>query len=110
VKSVDAQKRILLRRFVSRSEDVSESSTSSTLTYLVNSNSTDKPASGRPQFPAEVLSKIQVLASVPDYVDVESDHFPIIVRIRTKDLEATECRKIQVTSITTDVIQREKCR
>jgi hypothetical protein len=109
VKSVDTQKHILLRRFVSHSEDTSDPS-SSTLTYVVNSPVTDKPASGKPQFPAEVLSKIQVLASVPDYVDVEGDHLPIAVRMRTKDLEAVECRKIKVTSITTDVIQREKCR
>ena len=110
VKSTNAQKGIVLRRFVSRSEDVSESSTSSTLTYLVNSRSTSQPVSDKPKFPAEVLSKIQVLATVPDYVDVEADHFPLVVRVRTKDLEAAECRKIQLTSMTTDVIQREKCR
>ena len=110
VKSVDAQKRIVLRRFMSRSDDVSESSASSALTYLVNSHSADKPASSKPRIPTEVLSKIQVLASVPDYVDIEGDHFPVVVRIRTKDLEAAECRRIQVTSITTDVIQREICR
>ena len=109
-KFVDTQKHILLRRFVSPSEDAYESSTSSTLTYLVNSPATDKSATSALRFPAEVLSKIQVLASVPDYVDMKSDHLPVVVRMRTKDLEAAECRKIQVTSIATDVIQREKCR
>jgi hypothetical protein len=110
VKSVDAQKRITLRRFVSRTEDASGLSRSSTLTYLVNSPTADKPISGGPQFPAEVLSKIQVLASVPDFVDVESDCFPVIVRMRTKDLEAVECQKIQLTSIATDITQLENNR
>lgn len=111
VKCVDAQKHIVLRRFVSRSEDNPESeSSSSVLTYMINPAVTAKPASVKLQFPPEVFSKIQVLASVPDYVDVESDHFPVIVRMRTKDLPAADCRKIQVTSIATNLIQREKCR
>jgi hypothetical protein len=110
VKSVDAQKPIILRRLVSRSEDASGSSRSSTLTYLVSSPVTDKPVSGGPQFPVEVLSKIQVLASVPDFVDVESDCFPVVVRMRTKDLEGIECQKIQATSIATNIIQLEKSR
>jgi hypothetical protein len=110
VKSVDAQKHIVLRRFASRSEENPESSTSSVLTYLMNPAVNEKPASDKLQFPPEVFSKIQVLATVPDYVDVESDHFPVIVRMRTKDLPAADCRKIQVTSIATNLIQREKCR
>lgn len=110
VKSVDAQKHIVLRRFASRSEENPGSSTASVLTYLMNPAVTEKPASVPLQFPPDVLSKIQVLATVPDNVDVESDHFPVIVRMRTKDLPAADCRKIQVASIATNLIQREKCR
>lgn len=108
VKSVHTQRQITLRRLMSLPEESPD--LSNTLTYLVNSPVTATPAGDRPQIPAEVLSKIQVLASVPTYVDVDRDHFPLIIRMRTKDLDASECKRIQLSSIAADIIQKEKSR
>lgn len=110
IKSTMTVKPVIVRRFVSPSEDPLDPSTSSTLTYLVNSPVAAYPDADKPRIPEEILSKIQVLASVPDYVDVDGDNFPLVIRMRTKDLESSECRRIQVTSVGANIIQREKCR
>jgi hypothetical protein len=110
VKSADAQRPITLRRLMSLPDESPDSLTPTTMTYLVNSPVIAKVADHRPQIPPEVLSKIQVLASVPTYVDLDGDNFPLIIRMRTKDLEASECKRIQLSSIAADVIQKEKSR
>ncbi|KAF9469282.1 hypothetical protein BDZ94DRAFT_1152120 [Collybia nuda] len=110
VKSVHAQTLITLRRLMSLPGELTDASSPNTMTYLVNSPVSAAPSQGRPQIPLEVISKIQVLASVPDYVDVDGDHFPLIIRMRTKDLDASECKRIRLSSIAANVIQKEKTR
>lgn len=82
------------------------------LNYLVNSTATTPPSEARdkPRIPSDVLSKIQVLASVPEYIDIRESAMPLTLRLRTKDLCEDECKKLQVTEVVIDVIQQEKCR
>ncbi|GLB34740.1 hypothetical protein LshimejAT787_0203050 [Lyophyllum shimeji] len=111
VKTQDARKDIQLRRFICCSEDILGTSTlQQTVTYLVNASVAPRPGSDLSRFPAEVLSKLQVLASVPEYVDMERNELPLVLRMRTKDLEAEECKRIQVTSVSANVVQMERYR
>lgn len=82
------------------------------LNYLVNSTSTAafKPSTVKARIPPDVLAKIQVLASVSEYIDMDDSTLPLTLRLRTKDLCEEECKKLQITEVAVDIIQREKCR
>lgn len=60
--------------------------------------------------PIQVLDKIQVLASVPEYIDIEGRTLPLTLRLRTNGLCEEDCKRLQVTEVIIDVLQREKCR
>ncbi|TEB26566.1 hypothetical protein FA13DRAFT_1019838 [Coprinellus micaceus] len=108
VRSTYASKAISLRRYV-LPPHVDQST--SPINYLVNSHlSAEKPDSSKKRIPTEVLSKIQVLASIPEFVDVKGSSIPITVRLRTKGLESNECKRLQVTEIGINIIQQERCR
>jgi hypothetical protein len=108
VRSTYASKAISLRRYV-LPPHVDQSTSS--INYLVNSHlSAEKPDSSKKRIPTEVLSKIQVLASIPEFVDVKGSSIPITVRLRTKGLESNECKRLQVTEIGINIIQQERCR
>lgn len=109
VKTVEAREPITLRRFISPPKP--EATEVPILNYLVNSTpsySTEQVDDDR--IPADVLSKIQVLASVPEFVDVKGDVLPLTLRLRTKDLSEEHCKRIQVTDVQVDILQQEKCR
>jgi len=81
------------------------------LNYLVNSTPTapSNREADKDWIPLAVLSKIQVLASVPEYLDVNSNVLPLTLRLRTKGLDEEECKKLQVTEVEIDIVQQEKC-
>ncbi|KAJ7444877.1 hypothetical protein FB451DRAFT_1355199 [Mycena latifolia] len=104
-RSLEAYKPITLRRFVEPPAD--EPAPPAPINYLLKPpTQTNK---GLP-IPPDILSKIQVLASVPKHVDVCEDRLPFTLRLRTKDLADAECKRLQVTSFTIDIVQEEKCR
>ena len=108
VRCAYANKTISLRRYI-LPPHVDQSTSS--INYLVNSHfSAEKPDSSKKRIPTEVLSKIQVLASVPEFVDMKDNSIPITVRLRTKALESDECKRLQVTEIGINLIQQERCR
>lgn len=79
------------------------------INYLMNSSlSGMKDAKNR--FPPNVLSNIQILVSVPEYVDVKGKEFPLSIRLRTKSLCEEECNKIQLTTTSADITQCEQFR
>jgi len=110
VKSACAQTPVNLCRFVSAPK--SETTELSILNYLVNSTPTapSNQEADKDRIPLGVLSKIQVLASVPEYLDVNDSVLPLTLRLRTKGLDEEECKKLQVTGVEVDVVQQEKCR
>lgn len=81
-----------------------------TLNYLVNSTASPMEQVDEGRIPSDVLSKIQVLASVPEYVDIRGDILPLTLRLRTKDLGEEHCKRIQLTEVHVDITQQEKCR
>ncbi|KAF8891216.1 hypothetical protein BD779DRAFT_1610576 [Infundibulicybe gibba] len=109
VKIIDAQKVITLKRFIRH--PTHEIQIPPVVTYFVNSPTpSERTPCGKQRIPSEVLSKIQVLASVPEYINVDEDVVPITLRLRTKDLEESECKRLQISAFGVDVIQQEKCR
>ena len=109
VKSAYAQTSVNLCRFVSAPK--CETTEPSILNFLVNSTPTtpSKQAADQDRIPLGVLCKIQVLASVPEYLDVDENALPLTLRLRTKGLDEEECKKLQVTEVEVDIIQQEKC-
>ncbi|CAK5277338.1 unnamed protein product [Mycena citricolor] len=107
-RTLETAKSIILRRFVTPPTD--EPVPAPTLiNYLLNSPSA--PSNNQElTIPASVLSKIQLLASVPKYVDLSTNRLPFTLRLRTKDLEDEHCRRLRLTKFTVNVVQEERCR
>ena len=99
------QKRICLQRFVEPPSDVPFHS--ATNSYLIK---TPTPLPGKASIPAEVLEKIQVIVATPRFVDMQAGSIPVVLRLRTNDLDASQCKRIQVKEITIDITQKEKYR
>ncbi|TFK76215.1 hypothetical protein BDN72DRAFT_891305 [Pluteus cervinus] len=105
-KVADGMKHITVRRFTTL--PAAERVTPPTTTYQVNAAS--KSRHDGLSIPQDILSKIQVLASVPEHIHPTDDSIPLTLRMRTQDLDASDCKRLQVTSFTVDVVQREKYR
>ena len=109
VKSVHGQKEIQLRRFISAPRV--DTSDPKVINYHVDSHDlTSASVSNKPRVPDEVLNKIQLLVSVPEYANVKGSTLPLTLRLRTKDLCEEDCKRLQVTEVTVDILQQEKCR
>jgi hypothetical protein len=110
IKSAYAQTPVNICRFISAPK--SETTELSILNFLVNSTPTalSKQEADHDRIPLGVLSKIQVLASVPEYLDVNDNVLPLTLRLRTKGLDEEECEKLQVTAVEVDIVQQEKYR
>jgi len=76
--------------------------------YTINSNLSGEGTAGK--IPSDVLSKIVITASVPEYADMESSSFELRLRMRTCDLEPLHCKRLRLTNFTVDVRQFEKYR
>ncbi|KAJ7063453.1 hypothetical protein C8F01DRAFT_78070 [Mycena amicta] len=107
-RSIEVCKTINLRRFAEAPTD--EPVTQPALiNYLLTPPAQPKQNTDL-SIPAHVLSQIQVLASVPKHIDVCESCIAFTLRLRTKDLEEDECKRLQVTKFTIDVVQEERCR
>ena len=76
--------------------------------YTVDSNINDEGITGK--IPSEVLSKIAITASVPEYVDMENNFFELRLRMRACGLEPLHCKRLRLTNFMIDVLQFEKYR
>jgi len=109
VKTVEVSQNITLRRFFSHpGHDLLSEPT--TLSYLVNTRHPENSSSVEPEsgIPQDVLSKVQVLCSVPEYANMKDSSLPVTIRLRTKNLPEEECKRLQVTDISIDVVQQER--
>lgn len=110
MRTAEAQRSITIARFIAAPK--AEIPEPTVLNYLVNSTATavSKDSKGKARIPPDVLAQIQVLASVPEYVDVNDSALALTLRLRSKDLCEEECKKLQITEVDIDIIQHEKCR
>lgn len=60
--------------------------------------------------PQHVLSKIQLVVSVPDYISIDESSFPFAIRLRTPELEDWERKRLRVVSFSVDIEQIEQYR
>ncbi|KAK0196871.1 hypothetical protein F5146DRAFT_1013274 [Armillaria mellea] len=108
-REVYAEKTIPLRRFVD-SQFLDPTEVPRT-TFLVNSKPTPpKKDKDRPRIPREIISQLQILASIPEYVDVDEDAVDLTLRMRAHGLEEEQCKRLQLSAFAVNVLQREKCR
>ncbi|PFH54147.1 hypothetical protein AMATHDRAFT_437 [Amanita thiersii Skay4041] len=107
VRSVNTRKQILLRRYVAAPS--TEPLIPPVVTYCINALMSST-YSGKNGIPTEILEKIEVIATVPEFVNVKDSLVPVTVRMRTRGLDAAECKRLQVTEIVTDITQKEKYR
>ncbi|KAF5389880.1 hypothetical protein D9757_003575 [Collybiopsis confluens] len=78
-----------------------------TVTYLLKHITAQEPKS---DIPSDVMSKIQILASVAKYTDIEDGKVSLTLRLRTNNLAAEECQRLQLLGFRVDVQQSDKCR
>lgn len=78
--------------------------------YLVNSRFSDAGKDVQCGIPPHVLDAIQILVSLPEYIDVKGKEAPLVIRLRTKNLCEEECKKVQLTATSLDIIQYEQFR
>ena len=76
--------------------------------YTVDSNLSGEDVAGK--IPSDVLSKIAIMASVPEFVDMESNSFELRLRMRTCGLEPLHCKRLRLASFMVDVNQLERYR
>ncbi|KAF7323121.1 hypothetical protein HMN09_00092300 [Mycena chlorophos] len=107
-RTIEVLKPVVLRRFVEPPTDEPVTEPTPMINYLLTPPPQNIPAAN--SVPAHVLSKIQVLGSVPKHVDVCANRLPFTLRLRTKDLPEAECQRLRVTKFTIDVVQEERCR
>jgi hypothetical protein len=60
--------------------------------------------------PLEVLSGVKVLASIPEYASLDSTPIPFALRLRTEDLDGSECKRLQIIDFTVELEQLEHYR
>ena len=76
--------------------------------YTVDSNLGGEDAAGK--IPLDVLSKIAITASVPEYADMEKKSFELRLRMRACGLDPLHCERLRLNDFTVDVYQVETYR
>ncbi|KAF8637414.1 hypothetical protein AX17_002909 [Amanita inopinata Kibby_2008] len=107
VRSVCAKKQILLRRFIaplSNGPIIFHN-----LHYLIKTPQS-APQPRKTGIPAEILEKIKVIATLPESANMEDEEISVTLRMRTEGLDDTQCRRLQVKEISSNIIQNEKYR
>ena len=101
VRSTSAEKRIVLERLISSPEHSSN---------LIRTVSSGVPESDGSNIPVDVLSKIQIFASLPHHVNMMNHNFPLTIRMRAKDLQVSQCRRLRLTAVAVNIVQHETYR
>ena len=63
-----------------------------------------------PPIPADIVSKIELLASVPECVSVDGERFPFSLNIRTPSLPESQAAKLRVSHLSLQLHQIEQYR
>lgn len=108
-KVVQTQKRMSLRRFVAPPSE--DKPSFQNISFLVNNHTFISQEEGKVRrIPPEVLSNIQVITSLPEFVDVKGGTLNVSFRTRADNLPEAECKRLQLIDITMDLRQTEKLR
>ncbi|KAF9260669.1 hypothetical protein L218DRAFT_962250 [Marasmius fiardii PR-910] len=107
---VDAEKRIIVRRFASPPSSSTEGPVIENTTFLIKPEVQLPAEASKPYIPLDVWSKLQILVSVPEYTDTKSEKLPFTLRIRTMNMKSEDRKRLQFMGFSIDVHQKEKCR
>ncbi|KAF9246418.1 hypothetical protein BU15DRAFT_58476 [Melanogaster broomeanus] len=108
VRSVDARRfTITLRRFVESSTGSSSSAFPMSLYIVDAQREPDTEGSTQSSIPPDVLKKVHVVASIPDAVAMNETSLPLVLRLKGKDLDNSERKRLRVTEFSVDVEQME---
>jgi len=107
---LDAEKRIEVRRFARPPTTYDPEEKMSCMMFYVCPKSLAPLEQGPSRIPLDVLSKVQVLASVPEYINVKDKTMTLTLRMRTKDLSRDECQRLQLGGFKVDFVEKDKCR
>jgi hypothetical protein len=81
------------------------------LNYMVDAKAENENAMRDPTLvPLDVLSKIKVLVSIPEHVSMDDSSIPFVLRLRTMDLDDSECKRLQITGFSVELEQSEHYR
>lgn len=107
-RAVDAQRcPISLRRLV-EPQSGSSSSTFPMSVYIVDARrEPDSEDSSRRSMPNDVLEKIEVTASIPSVTAMDETSLPFILRVRGKDLNDAERKRLRMIEFSVDIEQVE---
>ncbi|KAF5373734.1 hypothetical protein D9758_000757 [Tetrapyrgos nigripes] len=105
----DAHKVVRVRRFVRPPTTYDPEETLSCMMFYISPTSPDNET-GPNRIPVDVLSKVQVLVSVPEAVNVKDNTLTFTLRLRTKDLAQEHCKRLGLGGFQVDVIQKDRCR
>lgn len=62
------------------------------------------------QIPADVLSKLRVLAYLPEYIPTDCESFPLYVRLRPEGLTADERKRLHLPKFSVSATQTDVMR
>ena len=111
-KVVRAHKSIVVNRYMNNPSSTPSSPAEFPLVnYTTQCKPVDTPGvQDAMRIPSEVLSSVQVIASVPEYVDAKADSMPFAIRLRAKDMDESYRHKLQVTGFYVQLKQNESYR
>lgn len=105
--TAEARRTIRLRRFIQAPSEPSPGP--STISYVIKSKSI-KPQGGSTRIPDNVIQALNIVATVPSFIDVKSHQLETALRLRTEGLDSELCQRLRLNGFSVDVIQGDKCR
>ncbi|KZP21216.1 hypothetical protein FIBSPDRAFT_741119 [Athelia psychrophila] len=63
-----------------------------------------------PKIPADIISKIQALMSIPEHIPADATSMPFTIRLRTSDLSEEDTKRLRLSAFSVDVQQQERYR
>lgn len=110
---------IVLSRYVKPSTSFASTSANSRLqsepsyplaSYHIAAQSPKCTDGSTPSIPPEVLSKLRMIASVPECIGMNEETFDFSLRLRTIDLEERHCKRLRLENFDVEVKQTERYR
>ncbi|KAI0063430.1 hypothetical protein BV25DRAFT_428479 [Artomyces pyxidatus] len=79
--------------------------------YVVSTTSPDSDKErNSPPIPGSILSKLNVVASIPEHINVDASAFPFTLRLRAPGLSPEDSARLRVTGFTVELEQTDKYR
>lgn len=64
----------------------------------------------RSSIPPEILAKVKVVVSAPDYLSADEASVPFVIRLQAANMEDAECMRLRVIGFHIDIEQMEQYR